>query len=519
MPAFYRHLQGTRVDWNYYAEESRSACLGLKRGSRWHAGKGLGGSSGINAMLYIRGNRRDYDRWAELGNEGWQGEKVLEYFKKSQDNRVEHVADNRVHHAIDGPLKVDSFSSIMMIKMILAEAVFELGYKEIFDCNADEHIGFITVQGTIDRGSRCSTAKAFLQVANDRPNIRIIKNAHVTNLEFRKNGSVKGVQFKIGNKILHATTKKEVILSAGALSTPKLLMLSGIGPHHQLAKHNITVRHELPVGFNLQDHLSVPYAMAFHRSNAMPLNVKDFADAVYQYSTYQVGLLATIGASDFMGFVSTVNDTQYPNIQYLVYHFHKNSPDLRLMFENYGYKDEIVESFVRANTKAELVVWAVTLLKPKSRGKIVLSSSDPMDPPKIYHNYLMERVDLETTVKGLNILRNISTTNTFAIHEGEVVHVTLPDCDKFDRESDKYWQCYVRHMGTTSHNPVGTAKMGPDSDMRAVVDAKLKVKGVRQLRVVDASIMPEIVSGNTNAPTIMIGEMASDFIKAEWEGK
>lgn len=476
----------------------------------------LGGTSSINAMIYIRGNRRDYDHWSELGNNGWEWENVLEYFKKSEDNRVEHVFADEKHHGRNGPLKVDSFNSVQMIKMILAEAVFELGYEEIFDCNGDKNLGFLTAQGTVDYGSRCSTVKAFLIPAMNRSNLHIVKHAHVTELDFHSDGSVKGVKFMVGEKKLTASANKEVILSAGALKTPQVLMLSGIGTQHQLNRHNITVRKELPVGLNLQDHLIVPYAMTFHRTTSEPISITDYADAVYQYSMYQVGRFSNIGSLDFVGFVSTVNDTRYPDIQYHVFHFKKKQPELRILLKTIGYKDEIVESFGRANDQAEIVIWAVTLLKPKSRGKVVLRSSDPFDSPKIYHNYLTETEDLETIVRGINILQNITSTSTFKIHEGEEVKVDLPECAKLIYGSQKYWRCYIRHLSISSYHAVGTAKMGPDNDLRSVVDDRLKVKGVKGLRVVDASIMPEIISGNTNAPTIMIGEKASAYIKEQW---
>lgn len=466
-------------------------------------------------MLYVRGNRRDYDHWEKLGNPTWGWDSVLEYFKKSEDNRVPHVAADTKNHGTGGPLKLDTFNSVLMIKMILAEAAFELGYKEIYDCNGDEHLGFVTLQGTIDKGTRNSAAKAFLIPAKDRQNLHIIKHAHVTQLTYKRDGSVSGVEFKIGDETHTAVTRKEVILSAGAINTPHILMLSGIGPKHQLNKVNIPIRAELPVGHNLQDHVFVVYGVALHRGKA-PFELREFVDAAYQYSLYRVGMLSTILSTDFVGFVSTVNDPKYPDIQYHNMFYKRQHPELRSLLDYLGFTDEIIDSYVTANAESDIVLWIATLLNPKSIGKIELRSADPFEAPAIHANYFVEKDDVDTVVRSIRILQNLTNTKILKMQKAEEIRVKITGCDTHEYNTDKYWECYSRHMSTTLYHPVGTAKMGPDTDLRAVVDATLKVKGIKGLRVSDASIMPKIVSGNTNAPTIMIGEKTADFIKKEW---
>lgn len=508
-------LEKTKHDWEYYTEPSKTGCLGSKKTCFWPRGKLLGGSSGINVMLYIRGNRRDYDHWEELGNPTWGWSSVLEYFKKSEDNRVPHVAADTKHHGVGGPLKVDTFNSVLPIKMILAEAVFELGYKEIYDCNGDENLGFLTAQGTVDKGTRCSSAKAFLSPAKDRPNLHVIKYAHVTELTYRKDGSVGGVRFTVQDNVFEALSRKEVVLSAGSLNTPQILMLSGIGPKHQLNKFNIKIRKELPVGHNLQDHLFIPYGIVFKKLTST-LDLSDIVDAAYQYSSYRVGLFSHVSSTDFMGFVNTMNDSKYPDIQYHTIHFQKQQPELLQLLNLLGYTDEITESFLKANAEAEIVLLISTLLNPKSIGQVELRSADPYESPIIHHNYLVEQDDVDTLIRSVRILRNLTNTKILKAKNAEAIRIKINHCDKIEYDSNAYWECYARHMSVTLYHPVGTAKMGPESDLRSVVDSTLKVKGVKGLRVADASIMPKIVSGNTNAPTIMIGEKAASFIKDEW---
>lgn len=490
----------------------------MKKGNFWPFGKVLGGSSAINAMLYVRGNRRDYDYWAELGNPGWNWDNVLEYFKKSENILVDYLAADRKNHGVGGPLTVTNFNSVVAMKMILAECFFELGYKEIFDCNGDEHLGVLTSQVTAYNGARWSAAKGFLGPAKDRKNLHVIKHAHVTKLEFNEDGSVVGVNFLIDETIpMKAFARKEVILSAGAINTPQILMLSGIGPEKQLKKHNIPILHKLPVGKNLQDHPFVPIAFTVHKSTAQPFSTTDLADAMYQYVMHGTGMLSSTEVTDFIGFFSTVNDPKYPDIQIHTFNCKKHEPMVKILFTLFGFNDEIIESMVEANAKSEIVILISTLLNPKSRGSVKLRNSDPLAQPKIVHNYLLEKEDLETIVKGVQIIRNITNTEIYRAHEGEEVIVNLQQCKKFKYNSPEYWECYARHMTSTLYHPTGTAKMGPASDTEAVVDSTLKVKGVRGLRVIDASIMPKIVSGNTNAPTIMIAEKGAEFIKEEWK--
>lgn len=492
----------------------------MPNGCYWPRGKLLGGSSAINAMIYIRGNRRDYDHWSELGNPSWDWDSVLEYFKKSEDNHVDYMAEDKKHHGVGGLLKVDHGNSFLAMKAILAECFFEMGHKETFDVNGDEYLGVTVAPLSAYKGTRWSTAKAFLLPAKDRPNLSIIKNAHVTTLTYNDDGSVSGVNFVIDHSVeKSATVRKEVVLSAGTINTPQILMQSGIGPKAQLDRFDIPLVKDLPVGKLLEDHVYVPYFLSFSKTSPIERYPLDVIEMIYNYGIHRTGDLSKVGSVDWVAFVNTLNDTEYPDLQYHVLYSYQNEPMLRTYLNLIGYKEEIIEPILASNAYSETVIFAVTLLNPKSKGRLELRSADPFERLKIYHNYLSSQADVDTLLRGIRILRNLTGTDMSQMYEGEDLRPKLTACDLLEYDSDAYWECYIRHMSTTLYHPTGTAKMGPDSDDGAVVDSRLRVRGVKGLRVVDASIMPKIVSGNTNAPAIMIGEKGADFIKEDYATK
>lgn len=468
-------------------------------------------------MVYLRGNQRDYDNWVEMGNPGWGWNDVVEYFKKSEDNTNSKYAQDKRYHATGGLLKVGNLgTNDEGHKRYLRKGFQEMGVKEIKVPNADEFLGYFDVQGTVDGGERFGAAKAFLASTKGRKNLHVIKHAHVTKLKFNNDGAVNGVTFALGETQMSVSAKKEVVLSAGTIGSPQILMLSGIGPRAELEKHQIEVKQSLPVGLNLQDHTLIPFGTAFHKSTAKPITPADFADFMYQFNIHRTGYLTSLGVADFTVLASTVNDTKYPDIQLHNLFYERQHPGLRSLLALFNLNNDIIDTFTQINEEASVTVWCLILLNPKSRGHISLATNSAFDAPKIYPNYLHEEEDVGVLVNGLKMLNRFSETKAFAKLEGQVVQAHLPDCDTFEYKSDEYWECYVRHMTTTVYHPVGTCKMGPLNGEATVVDPKLKVKGVKGLRVVDASIMPTVVSGNTNAPAIMIGEMGADLIKSDW---
>ncbi|XP_055607934.1 glucose dehydrogenase [FAD, quinone]-like [Uranotaenia lowii] len=512
-------LMNSTHDWNYYAEKSEIASKGYKKGSYWPRGKMLGGCSSTNAMLYIRGNSRDYDRWEEQGNPTWGWKDVLPYFKKSENNGAYHIQQERAaFHGTEGPLKVNMYMSNEMTKILVVEAASELGLMEVMDVNSDEHIGYNVAQGTVHEGKRQSAAKAFLSPIKDRENLHVIKNAQVMKV-IVEDGVATGIKYARDTFYnVVATAKKEVILSAGAINTPQLLKLSGIGSKEELEKFDIPVAVESPfVGENLQDHLIVPLSFTMHKSKPITMDMSQFIDSIYSYFRYGLGPMGGIGATDLVGFINTQSPAaKFPDIQYHHAYYQAKRPDFASLIQPFGFEDYIAHQLIEANKEAEVLNVLVTLLNPKSAGSINLNSSSPFKAPLINANYLDDHRDVHTLIRGIRVFRKFLNTQNFKDHEVEALHIKIDECDILEFDSDSYWECYIRYMSTTIYHPVGTAKMGPDSDPKAVVDSRLKVRGVKGLRVIDASIMPSIVSGNTNAPTIMIGEKGADFIKEDY---
>lgn len=480
----------------------------------------LGGTHGINAMIYLRGNSQDYNEWKRLGNPTWGWNDVLKYFKKSEANQNPNFvkyADGK-YHSDKGYLKVNDYQNTEPMKQVFIDAAMELGYNYVNDFNSNKFLGYSSAQGTIFNGRRQSVAKCFLIPAKDRSNFHVIKYAHVTKILFKDNNkTVGGVEFTYNNnKKLLATTRKELILSGGAISSPQLLMLSGIGPKKHLKKLNIEVKRNLAVGKNLQDHLVVPIFFQFHKSTAKPITSKHVFDFLYEYSIHNSGPLASTGGTDLCGYINTLNHTGFPDIELHHFIFNRTSPGLGMYLNTVGYNDNIQKYMLEQHLTGDIALIYVVLLNPKSYGEILLNTSSPTDKPIILANYLKHKDDLETLLRGVKYQLSFAKTKTFQNHESVLLKLPIPECDKYKYISDEYLRCYIIHTGTTIYHPVGTAKMGPIQGKDSVVDSRLRVHGINGLRVIDASIMPKLVSSNTNAPTIMIGEKGADFIKEDW---
>ncbi|XP_055698398.1 glucose dehydrogenase [FAD, quinone]-like [Phlebotomus papatasi] len=517
VPGLFPTLSKTKYDWEYYIEPSDKYSVFM---GYWPRGKMLGGSSSMNGMLYVRGTESDYDNWEALGNPTWGFKDVLQYFKKSEANHNPEIANafRNYYHSTDGPMSVELFKNNATMNMDIVQAAQELGFKFIEDINAKEHIGVTFLQGTVRSGVRESTVNAFLVPAKNRPNLHVVKNAHVLNLEIDNNGVVSGVRMNLrGQKELKAYARKEVILSAGSINSPQILMLSGIGPASHLQEFGIPVTKNHPVGKNLQDHPVVPLFIKFNSTGGFVASdlLKDFIT----YLTDHNGLFATVGTAQTVVNVNVNSPlSKNPNIQF--FHpavFKKGEVDTAIaFFRSGGVKEEIINTLVEQVRQSDILVVAVTHVSEKSRGEVLLRSSVPTDKPRIIANYLAASSDVTDFVKAIHLYLKFFQTKAFKKIKAQLSLLPIPQCDALIIGSDAYWECYCRHLTTTLYHPVGTTKMGPNSDSDAVVDYRLRVKGTTGLRVIDASIMPVIPRGNTNAPTIMIGEKGADFIKKDW---
>jgi choline dehydrogenase len=479
MPAGVVNLAGSgQFNWGY---ETTPQANCNNRKMYWPRGKTLGGSSSINAMLYIRGHAWDYDHWRQLGNAGWSYADVLPYFKRSQNN--ERGANE--FHGSGGPLNVADQRSPAKINDAFLAACEQAGHKRVTDFNGAEQDGVGYYQVTQKGGKRFSTAVAYLRPAMARGNVTVLTEA-MTAKVLIENGKAVGVAYRRDGKDETAHASREVILSGGAINSPQTLMLSGIGPADHLRAQHIDVVADVPgVGGNLQDHVDA--ATLYH------CKTRDTYDTANELVTLAKYLFAKTGPgtsciAETGGFLRTSDGLAAPDVQL---HF--------------------IPAFVIDHGKTKMKTNGMTLhmclLRPESRGTIRLKSPDPLDHPAIDANYLAERRDLDVLVKGTKMAREIFAQKAMDVYRGEEMEPSA------SRKTDAEITEWIRARCETIYHPVGTCKMGPDSDPAAVVDNELRVRGVQGLRVVDASVMPTLIGGNTNAPTIMIAERVSDLIK------
>ncbi|KAL3868280.1 hypothetical protein ACJMK2_041107 [Sinanodonta woodiana] len=465
IPAAWFFLQKTEADWGYHTESQKFSHFGLK-----------GNRSILNAMIYNRGSRYDYDNWASQGCTGWGYDDVLSY----------HA---RVTPFVDYYLK----------------AAEELGFK-IVDYNGEEFEGFAETQFTIRNGERSSTSKAFLKPAMNRPNLRVVPNSHVVKVIIDQKVAI-GVEVIHGGRKYHIYTSKEVILSAGVIGSPQILMISGIGPKSHLDHLGIPVIADLPVGDNLQDHLMLPVLTRVNITGSVTEKGMLSWWTITQYYLFSTGYFS----SPLVEVLAHVNTKKAM--------YAKAAPDIQFMLisglpkvgDYVELRDDIMNEIL-SNLPEEGFAAYVCLLHPKSKGNIRLRSRDPFDSPIIDPNYLSDEEDIKTFIRGVRLLEKYMQTKTMQKIGVSLDLLNITVRDAHDFLSDAYVECYVRHMATTQSHPASTCKIGPPEDPSTVVDPQLRVKGIEGLRVVDASVMPVLTSGNINAPTIMIAERAVDII-------
>lgn len=479
---YFRTMGNPKTDWGYMTEQDEGIA---GRAISWPRGRVLGGSSSINGLLYVRGQPQDYDYWAQLGCTGWSWDSVLPLFKRSETWRGKNGSEVRGH---SGPLSVQDSRLTREVVDTWIDAAEAAGYPRTHDYNGEDQEGVGYFQLTMKGGRRCSSAVAYLNPVKRRKNLTIITDAQTERVLISE-GRATGIRVKRKNVLETIHARKEVVLSAGAIGSPQILMLSGIGAPEELRPHGIEVLSALKgVGKNLQDHLQ---ARPVYKTNLSTINIE--ASNIFkqgliamQYALTQRGPM-TMAASLGTGFLKTEEHLETPDIQFHIQPWSADKPS-------------------DGPHKFSAFTASVLQLRPESAGHLSLRSANIDDHPAIHPNYLATDLDCKTIVKGIQIARKIAGTDPLKKHITEE-HAPGRGVAFEDEDATLDW---ARRTAVTIYHPTGTCKMGIDD--KAVVDPRLRVKGIEGLRVADASIMPQIVSGNTNAPCIMIGEKAADLV-------
>ncbi|CAH0724115.1 unnamed protein product, partial [Brenthis ino] len=498
IPGLTSEFKGSALDWQYSMRPRRGFCQNRNvKGCEVVQGRVVGGTSTINDMAYMRGSPADYDEWALNGNEGWSFSQVLPYFKYSEGNYDKDISKNKFFHSMQGPLDVGRYPYVDDNVDVLLSAFNELGYNYT-DVNGRNQLGFMRIQTMSYFGERVSAYTAFIEpIRKLRTNINIVTHALVTKVIIenkRDNLKAVGIEYiRNGTKVV-VKASKEIIVSAGAINSPKLLMQSGIGPKEYLEYLNIKVLYDLPVGGNFHDHLSVCLPVIKLSKTATTCKFPEKLKDITNYYSQGLGpLSANFQVIAF--FESSISEIL-------------GTPDIEFRFRGHN-----------SNMYYDKIDVCISLLTPKSRGQVVLNATDPtFGTPLIYPNFLKDPNDEKKILEGIQEVVRLFDTNVFkyADFEFDPQPILNNECREYERVTQEFWSCIIRQFTAPLHNYVGTCKMGPGKDPESVVDNNLRVYGVENVRVVDASIIPKITRGSTAAPVIMIAEKASDLIKSTW---
>ncbi|XP_066249346.1 glucose dehydrogenase [FAD, quinone]-like [Euwallacea similis] len=502
------------MDWNYHTEPEPVACQGYpERRCTWPRGKVLGGCSVINGMMYTRGTPKDYERWVKAGNPGWGYEDVLPVFKRFEDNKDIGSFVDAKYHGINGPLTTSRFRHQPQMAYDILRAAEEIGEKVTEDLNGARYTGFSIAQSNTRNGVRLSSARAYVRPQRNNPNFHVMINSTASRIILANSNGQKravGVEFIYRDRTYTVRIRKEVILSAGALNSPQVLLLSGIGPKKELDKVGIKQLHDLPgVGRNLQNH--VAFYMGYELDKITATSDLDWATAL-DYILYHNGPMSSTGLSQ----VTARINSPYADPS-------GTDPDLQIFFAGFTANCAATGSIgdpenpEHPNSKKEFTFSPVTL-HPKSKGYVGLHSSNPLDPPKMVANYLTEPDDVKVLVAGIRVIQRLANSSVMKDEYGmSIKHEDYGDCAKrFGYDTNAFWSCAIKYYTGPENHQACSCKMGPSSDPMAVVSDKLQIHGLSNVRIMDASAMPALVSGNTHATIVMMAERGVDFIKEQW---
>ncbi|KAJ2942833.1 hypothetical protein O0L34_g15021 [Tuta absoluta] len=527
VPSIAPYFQRTEYSWPYFMEPQPGVCMGMINGRcYWPRGRAVGGTSVINYMIYTRGRPQEWDRIAADGNYGWSYNDVLKYYLKSEHSNLKGL-EKSPYHSRDGDLTVDWVNYKTPFVHAFLEAGRILGNPTV-DYNAPEKLGFGFLQVTAKLGRRVSAAKAFLHFDKKKTNLHILPNTRATKIIIDEDTkSATGVEYVRQRTRQIVTARREVIISAGPIASPQLLMLSGIGPNDQLRSHGIKVLKDLPVGQTLYDHISFPGLVFTLNTTGLSLNENADAtlDNVIDWLQFGDGPVAASGGVEGIGYIKTPGSDEPKGI-----------PDIELLSlggsilsdggpggskavrRGMMINEQIFDGVFGSIDSSEAWSAFLMLLHPKSVGYLELRDRNPFSFPRMYGNYLTDPRDIQAFIGGIRHVQALAETPPFKKYGAKLHRARYPTCRTLKIDSDAYWECAIRTFTATLHHQIGTCRMGPAGDPKAVVDPELRVHGIQRLRVVDSSVIPRTTCAHTNAPAIMIGEKAADMIRSTWDG-
>lgn len=484
-------------------------------------GKGVGGSSVINYMIYNRGNRNDFDRMVAAGNYGWSWEEVLPLFKKSEHATMPNLV-NSPYHNPNGESNMEYNRKRTIYANAFVEGNKMLGQNEV-DYNSGDQLGVSYLQANTNKGQRETAFKSFIQsILHSRPNLHVMVKTRATRILIDSNSKrAYGVEYVRNKKVYKVRARREIILAAGAFNSPQLLMLSGIGPKSELDRIGVPVLQDLPVGQNMHDHLSHMGPTFIMNKTGFSLN-SDRALNLQVISDYLIGRgdLTIPGGVEALSFIKTKpgRGPTVPDVELIFIPGGLHSDQGSGISQGMRFKKEVYNKVFKPleDTKIDTVTIMPMLFHPKSTGYLTLKDKNAFHWPKFYPNFYQDPEDVETMLAGIKYAMKLSTTQAFQRLGAHLHDIPLPNCANHHFGSDDYWRCSIRTLSTTLHHQVGTCKMGPKGDPTAVVSPELKVHGFQNLRVADTSIIPEAPTSHTNANSMLIGEKAADMIKKQW---
>lgn len=499
-------VRKTEFNWRYHTVPQKHACKScIDKTSLWNLGRGLGGTSNINYMQYLRGSRHDYDNWGH----GWSYKDVLPYFIKAEDQQNGEFVKT-VFHGFGGRLAVTDVGPTTA-NNIMRYCFQEISLKKR-DLNGKNQFGWGPTQATIRRGVRWSTHKAYLKRCMDLKNLHVITHTQALKVVFEGKQAI-GVQILYKGKQITVKAKKEVLLTAGTVGTAKLLLLSGVGPKSHLESLKIPVVADLPVGENLQDHVMGDGVEMFTPYTGVSISTRkaDSLVAMWRYNLLGSGMKASPRFREATAYIRLRH--QPPQIKYPLLALHIAANPSAYDADQVNIEEEDWNAIHGEPPTTEGLTIFPVLLHPKSKGTVRLRSSNPEDPPLIDPNYLAEDIDVKVLVEGFQFARRLIHTQVMKDWDMTLTNRLLPDCAKLGNYTPAYLECHIRHLTLPGGAPVGTCRMGSPNDPNAVVDPLLRVRGLKGLRVIDASIIPNAMSGDTYATQVMIAEKAADMLR------